>query len=131
MSVDYIALLLHPALCVCVSVLPSFSKPNGQTYIPEILHVGQKGWYLGKIHVSHSQVKGQDHQFKNSSIGCSKCSQRKLLRKQVRDTPLRPPRGSVNLILTKFIHLVSLEQFHHKPMGMYAGGVLKLTLGGK
>ena len=33
---------------------------------------------------------------------------------------LRPPRGSLELVFTKFINLVSLEPFHHKPMGRYA-----------
>ncbi len=39
---------------------------------------------------------------------------------------LRPPRG---LVFTKFINLVSLEPFHHKPMEMYASGPLKLAIG--
>ena len=30
---------------------------------------------------------------------------------------------------TKFINLVSLEPFQHKPMGMYASGPLKLAIG--
>ena len=30
--------------------------------------------------------------------------------------------GSIEFIFTKLINLVSLEQFHHKPMGMYADG---------
>ncbi len=39
---------------------------------------------------------------------------------------LRPPRGSVKLISTKFTNPVPVEQFHHKPMGFYDGGPLKL-----
>ncbi len=44
-----------------------------------------------------------------------------------RETELRPPPGSVKLISTKLTNtnLVSLEQFQHKPMGMY-GGVMAL-----
>ena len=40
--------------------------------------------------------------------------------------PLRPPWGSMKLIFTGYIHLVSLEKFHHKPMGMYDGGLYPL-----
>ncbi len=36
---------------------------------------------------------------------------------------LRPQRGSVKLIFTKLTNIVSLEQSHHKPMGMYGGGL--------
>ncbi len=36
---------------------------------------------------------------------------------------LRPPRGSVNLISTNLTNLLSLEQFHHKQIEMYGGGV--------
>ncbi len=32
---------------------------------------------------------------------------------------LRPPRGSIELIFTEPINPVSLEQFHHKPTGMW------------
>ncbi len=37
---------------------------------------------------------------------------------------LRPPWGSLKLILTELINLVSLEQCHHKPMAIYSGGLL-------
>ncbi len=35
---------------------------------------------------------------------------------------LRPPWGSVKLFSTKFTDFVPVEQFNHKPMGMYDGG---------
>ena len=44
---------------------------------------------------------------------------------------LRPPRGSLKLIRTNLTNLVSLEQFHHKPMGMNEGDLLDMALGGK
>ena len=34
---------------------------------------------------------------------------------------LRPPGGFMELIFTKLINLVPLEQCHHKPMRMYGG----------
>ena len=37
--------------------------------------------------------------------------------------------GSVKLVPTMLTNLVSLEQFHRTPMGMYDGGLLKLVLG--
>ncbi len=37
----------------------------------------------------------------------------------------------MKLISTNRTNLLSLEQFHHKPMGMYGDGVLNLALGGK
>ncbi len=37
----------------------------------------------------------------------------------------------MKLISTKLTNLVSLEQSYHKPMLMYGGGLLKLTVGGK
>ena len=40
------------------------------------------------------------------------------------DYCVRPPRG----VCEPHLHLVSLEQFHHKPMGMYGDGLLKLAL---
>ncbi len=36
---------------------------------------------------------------------------------------------SLRLVFTKFMNIVSLEPFHHKPMGMYASGPLKLAIG--
>ena len=39
--------------------------------------------------------------------------------------PLRPPRGVVS---TKLTNLVSLEQYHHKPTGMYDGCLLPIGL---
>ena len=41
---------------------------------------------------------------------------------------LRPPRGSIELIFTEPINPVSLEQFHHKPTGMYADGPFMFIL---
>ena len=35
------------------------------------------------------------------------------------------------LISSHHTNPVSLEQFHHKPMGMFRGGLLDLALGGK
>ncbi len=35
--------------------------------------------------------------------------------------------GSVKPIFTKLINLVPMEQFHHKPKGMYGGGLLELA----
>ncbi len=37
----------------------------------------------------------------------------------------------MKLIFIDFLHLVSLEQFHDKPMGIHDGGLLKLALVGK
>ncbi len=37
----------------------------------------------------------------------------------------------MKLVSTKFTDLVPVEQFHHKPMGMYDGGPLRLALGEK
>ncbi len=37
----------------------------------------------------------------------------------------------MELVSTKLINLVSLEQFHHKPMKLYDGSLLKLALGDK
>ncbi len=34
----------------------------------------------------------------------------------------------MKLISTNLTNLLSLEQFNHKPMGMYRGGVLNLEL---
>ncbi len=34
-----------------------------------------------------------------------------------------PPRGSMKLVFIKLTNLVSLEQFHHKPIGMYDSGL--------
>ncbi len=36
--------------------------------------------------------------------------------------------GSVKLVSTRFTDLVPVEQFNHKPMGMYDGGLLRLAL---
>ncbi len=38
---------------------------------------------------------------------------------------LRPPRGSLKLIFTKLMNHVSSDQCHHKPMGMYGGGLIE------
>ncbi len=35
----------------------------------------------------------------------------------------------MKLASTKFTDLVPVKQFHHKPMGIYDGGLLKLALG--
>ncbi len=43
--------------------------------------------------------------------------------------PLTTIAGPQRLLFTKLINIVSLEQSHHKPMWMYDGGPLKLTLG--
>ncbi len=37
----------------------------------------------------------------------------------------------MKLISTNLTNLLSMEQCHHKPIGMYGGGVLNLSLGGK
>ncbi len=37
--------------------------------------------------------------------------------------------GSENLIFSKLINLLSLEQFHHKCMVMYGDAVLRFALG--
>ncbi len=37
----------------------------------------------------------------------------------------------MKLVSTKFTDLVPMEQFIHKPMGMYDGGLLSLALGEK
>ena len=34
---------------------------------------------------------------------------------------------SVKLVFTKLVNLMSLEQSHYKPMGMYCGGPGRLT----
>ena len=49
-------------------------------------------------------------------------SPQKSLLTQISQNLLRPPRGSVKLVSTKLTNLVPLEQFHHKPMGMYDSG---------
>ena len=36
----------------------------------------------------------------------------------------------MELVFTKFINLVSLEQCHHKPIEMYGTGLLKLAIYG-
>ncbi len=41
------------------------------------------------------------------------------------------PSRSEKLTLTKVVNLVSLEQFHNKPMGIYGIGAVKVALVGK
>ncbi len=52
------------------------------------------------------------------------------LRFDMKSILLRPPRGSVKVVSTKFTDLVPMEQFHHKPMGMYDGGLLRYVFDG-
>ena len=40
-----------------------------------------------------------------------------------------PSSSTVKLVSTNFTNLVPVEQFHHKPVGMYDGGLLKLAPG--
>ena len=42
----------------------------------------------------------------------------------VAPSTLRPPRGSLKLVFTKFVNFVPLGQCHHKPMGMYGGDIV-------
>ncbi len=37
----------------------------------------------------------------------------------------------MKLVSTKFTDLVPVDQFNHKPMGMYDGGLLRVALGEK
>ncbi len=67
---------------------------------------------------------------RGSEIRLKSCEDEVLARLMV---ALRPPwgGGSVKLIFTNLTNLMSLEQLHHKPMGMYGGGLLDMALGGK
>ncbi len=61
-----IVLALSVCLCVCLCV--SLSRPNGPTYRLEFLHGGQMESYLGQVHRSSSQVKGQGHEVKTAKL---------------------------------------------------------------
>ncbi len=49
-------IVLTSSVCVSVCVLP-FSQWNGQTYGPELQHIGQVEGYIGQVRRSRSKVK--------------------------------------------------------------------------